>query len=236
MKIYIPEIGDQIVLTKDWTFDLYYEYRNKSLLEKIDVNFEWRPLISEPKPEQKYSITIPKKTILRIDRIYVRKGASNYSSLSFIIDSGEWKKCRFWAKLFDVNNIEFDYNHIKKGINVTFSSPYNYNVLNTIIKSESYSWRMTGLLTPIKCMVNGELFANIIPHIETRKLSEEECKNRNKQIICRNKFERSRFHVTTEDYIVTKFELVTILASTGEEISRDKTTKDIAKKIKTMVK
>ena len=31
MKLYIPEIGDSLLLSKDWTFDLYHEYRNVGL-------------------------------------------------------------------------------------------------------------------------------------------------------------------------------------------------------------
>lgn len=31
MNLYIPEIGDHIILTKDWTFNLFPEYRNADL-------------------------------------------------------------------------------------------------------------------------------------------------------------------------------------------------------------
>lgn len=65
--------------------------------------------------------TLPKDTILNVDRIYIRKGASDFSSISFFIEScpdltlnpltnskGVKKgKKRFWAKLEDVNCIEF---------------------------------------------------------------------------------------------------------------------------------
>lgn len=68
-------------------------------------------------------LTLPRRTVLSVDRIYVRKGASDYSSVSFYIQStslvplqptelqarGFKKgKKRFWAKLSDVNTIQFE--------------------------------------------------------------------------------------------------------------------------------
>lgn len=67
-------------------------------------------------------ITLPAGTVLAVDRIYIRKGASDYSSITFYAKglgeseitnrwSGKttkWKAQRFWAKLSDCNQIEFD--------------------------------------------------------------------------------------------------------------------------------
>jgi hypothetical protein len=36
-KLYIPSLGDEITLTKDWTFRLYHESRNQSLGEKLSL-------------------------------------------------------------------------------------------------------------------------------------------------------------------------------------------------------
>lgn len=69
-------------------------------------------------------ITLKKGTILSVDRVYIRKGSSDFSSITFyaknigeIIHDGSsiWgqkkpkkvKAFRFWAKLADCNNIEF---------------------------------------------------------------------------------------------------------------------------------
>lgn len=41
MKIYIPEIGDEITLTKDWTFTLYPETRNSSLANLLGMELEY---------------------------------------------------------------------------------------------------------------------------------------------------------------------------------------------------
>jgi len=100
--MYVPEIGDLIKLTEDWNFNLNSEsYRNRSLAEILGKNGPVN------------NVTLPKDTVLKIDRIYIRKGASDYSSLTFRIEETENKKIkgkRFWAKLRDVNKIEFDEN------------------------------------------------------------------------------------------------------------------------------
>lgn len=54
-------------------------------------------------------------TELKVDRVYIRKGAKDFSSLSFFIKNGPYKSSRFWAKLNDVNAMivkTFDYETI----------------------------------------------------------------------------------------------------------------------------
>jgi len=60
------------------------------------------------------SVELPIGTILTIDRIYIRKGMSNFSSVTFYAKNlegsgkkGKTKALRFWAKLDDCDNIEF---------------------------------------------------------------------------------------------------------------------------------
>jgi hypothetical protein len=192
MKLYVPEIGDHIILTKDWTFDLHAESRNEQLgalfghylsstyrggwieeeilprLRQIDYSVDY-PSYDDPTfrkmfggfdhdalqkarkeaedscPEfvkywsdhkewtdhsnevmkEKLIVTIPAGTTLAIDRIYIRKGASDYSSITFYakqlgevtVPGSKWswgsskskkvKAQRFWAKLTDCNQIEF---------------------------------------------------------------------------------------------------------------------------------
>jgi hypothetical protein len=192
MKLYVPEIGDHMVLTKDWTFKLHAESRNEqlgalfghylgglypagwvdeSVLPKFrnpdyvveypnenDPRFrktfggidypsfhkarkeaeescpefvkywseskEWNQKASEIK-KSSLTVTLPAGTILAIDRIYIRKGASDFSSITFYakelgevtMPGSKWswenkkpikrKAQRFWAKLTDCNNIEF---------------------------------------------------------------------------------------------------------------------------------
>lgn len=186
MKLYIPEIGDHIRLTADWTFTLHAESRNTTLAElfgyrkygwdswldrsKIEdepernyqINYPteeefrrgifgrynhetreraWRKAEEESESYQAYLkayaewdsrakalateeliITLPIGTILAVDRIYIRKGASDYSSITFYAKnlgtsevkniwsgkSTKFKAQRFWAKLSDCNKIEFE--------------------------------------------------------------------------------------------------------------------------------
>ncbi len=122
MKLYIPEIGDEIRLLSDWTFDLYNEDRNSTMMEKVN---DQRRMRAWGDDYGSIPCTVPAGVVLKIDRIYIRKGNKDYSSITFL-----WKgealpakiktysdgstgriprqPIRFWAKLSDVNNIEFE--------------------------------------------------------------------------------------------------------------------------------
>lgn len=131
MKLYIPEIGDELRLIENWTFDLYNEDRNSTIMEFMGDPREvvWIKQTAIP-------TTVVAGSILKVDRIYIRKGAGDYSSITFFwkgmrtnpkmverwktlyhgthhSDSKEMVKqparaVRFWAKLADVNNIVFE--------------------------------------------------------------------------------------------------------------------------------
>jgi hypothetical protein len=78
------------------------------MIEKIGGTFSW-----SRSGEKNYLVTIPIDTILTVDRVYIRKGVSDFSSLTFRIPKDKNKKhiyagVRFWAKLSDVNKIEFE--------------------------------------------------------------------------------------------------------------------------------
>lgn len=72
---------------------------------------EHTPHMHYPRDYVRYACTFPRGTRLRVDRIYIRKGASAYDSLTFwAVDLGEAakgkkKSVRFWAKLADVNQM-----------------------------------------------------------------------------------------------------------------------------------
>jgi hypothetical protein len=123
MKLYIPDVGDSIKLTADWTFDLFNEDRNHSLMEKLgDAR---RTIGSWHESYGAVPATIPAGATLKVDRIYIRKGSKEFSSVTFLW-TGESlpakmetyrdgstgriprQPVRFWAKLADVNNIEFE--------------------------------------------------------------------------------------------------------------------------------
>jgi len=101
MKIQIPDIGDKLIITAPWTFKLYSESRNDSLiLRETGLHYK------REYPVKTYiNVTLPIGTELLIDRIYIRKGAKEFSSMSFFMDSKP-NKIRFWAKLKDINNMD----------------------------------------------------------------------------------------------------------------------------------
>jgi len=160
-KLYVPEIGDVLTLSKPWMFKLYFEGRNSDLYEQLGLvdttsitnlyrvkPFRNEEVLSVDQPDYwdrtdaYWLLDLPKGTRLQVDRIYIRKGAKDFSSLSFLIKNDEhlpekvevkvpikvgdgwdsqwvktrWEKPpynkpakkRFWAKLSDVNRIEFE--------------------------------------------------------------------------------------------------------------------------------
>jgi len=111
MKLFIPEIGTKLKLTEDWNFVLYEEYRNEKMFKAIGKTFTSNYRSSTPPTN--HIVKIPADTILNIDRVYIRKGVSDFSSITFTISKKENKKhkfagTRFWVKLSDVNEIHYE--------------------------------------------------------------------------------------------------------------------------------
>lgn len=136
-RLSIPELGTKLVLAEDWSFGLHKEMRNTTLFELLglDWRYNWRDY--HPKNPPPVAVTLPKGTELVIDRIYIRKGAKEYSSVTFLVPRKKTKKkevtrtatsiggpqhgqtfnytavergrpVRFWAKLADVNKIVYE--------------------------------------------------------------------------------------------------------------------------------
>jgi hypothetical protein len=199
MNLYIPEIGDELILSEDWTFTLHREHRNMSLgnylgyyncfnyqqnidgwvkesdfenlkpftgiinyptKEEIDAKCKGFFGVFDYKLEQKLyndakansvdynnylnylnkwrenvinhvnpnlSVTLNAGVVLKVDRVYIRKGLSDFSSITFyaknlgkvkfasnIFSNSKIKSIRFWAKLSDCNTIKFDEKCLKK--------------------------------------------------------------------------------------------------------------------------
>lgn len=100
MKLFIPALGTVVKLSQPWTFILHHECRN---LELFGLDYHLRRM---------EIVTIPAGAELKIERIFIRKGSSEYNSVTFF-----WQKqsipaakkgIRFWAKLDCVNKIEFE--------------------------------------------------------------------------------------------------------------------------------
>lgn len=111
MRLFVPTTGTKLCLEKDWEFSLFYEHRNADLIKSFNlypnnILDSWRWYYDNKDRSSK--VILPKGTVLIVDRIYIRKNAKEYDSLSFIIRKEKGAKIygRFWAKLIDVNNID----------------------------------------------------------------------------------------------------------------------------------
>ena len=107
MELFIPDIGTILKLEQDWQFTLYQEYRN-NLFEKLDLKYETQV------------VEIPKGTLVKVDRIYIKKGSSQFSSITFSIPTVRSKADKlnypnnvklgggkFWVKLHECNGTNF---------------------------------------------------------------------------------------------------------------------------------
>ncbi len=112
-RIVIPALGSALVLTKKWTFPLYAERRNEKVWRHFFPNdkltYPWGYKIGRKELPSEI-VSFPKGTVLKVDRLYIRKGVKSYDSVSFFATLPDGKKPgRFWAKLEDVNNIMGDW-------------------------------------------------------------------------------------------------------------------------------
>lgn len=109
MNLFIPSIGNMITLTQDWEFNIEEEYRNAKFLQSVFPN---QKIDGWAYPPKTFKFCFKAGSVLKIDRIYIRKGKAEYDSITFTLQhdsSGEIKKKpRFWVKLTDANTIVCD--------------------------------------------------------------------------------------------------------------------------------
>lgn len=120
---FIPELDSKLRLSKDWTFDVHFEYRNSTLFvaDGHPEQLNWR---ENKKP---YKRTLKAGTEFVVSRIYVRSDAKDFSSVTLCVTKTDDEKllaqkpkkvpfrshsiphwARFWVKLVDFNNAEFE--------------------------------------------------------------------------------------------------------------------------------
>lgn len=114
VKLFIPKLGTEIVLTKDWKFTLMAERRNKRLWELVNDN----PIPTRPmgvpfnqcfRPTT--LVTLMTGSRLKIVRIHIQKDQQEHDSVTFrgkVDWMGVVRSVRFWARLDDVNNINYE--------------------------------------------------------------------------------------------------------------------------------
>lgn len=118
-RITIPTIGSELRLTADWHFPLFHEQRNKEFCWRLGLTCDgpsYGPNVEST------DIALPEGTRLVVDRVYVRRGADAFDSVTFRIRKGDFPGDkgifgRFWAKLADVNMIECEWDEytVKRG-------------------------------------------------------------------------------------------------------------------------
>lgn len=124
MKFFVPACGDRITMSSSWTFPLHLERRN--------IQFAISRGVLGPEHSKAYGIwdgekfrskfkvekiTLEKGTIIECDRIYVRTfnksrigQNEDYDSITWkvIVKGKAAKSQRFWVKLPDCYNIEYE--------------------------------------------------------------------------------------------------------------------------------
>lgn len=129
-RFFIPTIGTTIKLIKDTPVTIWVESRNVDFLETILPHYPhgrlcWTREEHKDLPKSMKCVkrvydnytsydycadyTLPKDTIMVVDRVYIRKGKDmkEFDSITFRIRKEKGNKIhgRFWLKRSDVNNL-----------------------------------------------------------------------------------------------------------------------------------
>lgn len=106
MNLFIPSLGDKLILMSDWSFTLHNEHRNMALLRALKLKM---PTDKDGFYDSKAAlpVTLPAGLELTVRRYYIRLGQRAFDSMTFSAKIGK-TNVRFWAKLADVNYIEFE--------------------------------------------------------------------------------------------------------------------------------
>jgi hypothetical protein len=129
MKLFVPSINSKIALTEAWRFLVQAEHRNTAFLEAMGTPqetlyhyFHKDMEVGVGYPDEKvYEHELPSGTVLAFERIYIRKGAKDFDSITFgIVDCPNKRlapkkaqgfmngRARFWVSRRDANQIDFD--------------------------------------------------------------------------------------------------------------------------------
>lgn len=108
-NLYIPRIGELITLAEPWTFLLHEERRNVSLIKQVDPTYTGNGygtsgIYGPARIHRSWTVTLPERWELKVDRIYIRNGQGNFDSITFSCPYNG-KRVRFWVKLHDANKI-----------------------------------------------------------------------------------------------------------------------------------
>ena len=109
MRLFIPPLKTQIVLTKQWNFDLICEPRNRTLWDLFHSPPTLLSIPSQVRRVNSMPTQLDIGDVLIVDRIYLRQGNEMFDSVTFrgqVKKNGVVHKVRFWVRLADTHNIE----------------------------------------------------------------------------------------------------------------------------------
>lgn len=131
MKMFIPPLGTELVITETWSPTIEHERRNMGLIQAVALNKTVDPCSGEylcdtcnvygswrcPQCKHYVGTNVAKSVvpflsgiILIPDRYYIRKNCKEFDSVTFRIKSSNKTidKKRFWVKLSDLDSLNVE--------------------------------------------------------------------------------------------------------------------------------
>ena len=102
-KIFIPEVGDTLVLIEEWIFSLVKNHKTKNVFDVL--NAPYLKGLFNSQGEVVGQVKLPAGTVVVFEDIYAGKKSSKTVELSTTIKN---KKCRFFANISDINKMNAD--------------------------------------------------------------------------------------------------------------------------------
>lgn len=103
--------------------DLRYYLNNDLVAKRIPVTDRAKEVL-RLLGDVRFAVTLPAETVLILDRLYIRKGAGEFDSLTFMVENAPdgffkhppkkkneafGRKPRFWASLTDCNQMDVEF-------------------------------------------------------------------------------------------------------------------------------
>jgi hypothetical protein len=102
-RIFIPQPGTELVLGKDWTFNVYLEGRNSAFIRAMGICFETKlPQYGA----NSQAVTLRAGTSMQLHDYSIRRGGFNLDSRVGFRVQIDGRSCPVWVHLDDANNIE----------------------------------------------------------------------------------------------------------------------------------
>jgi hypothetical protein len=113
--IRVIELPPERTVEEDMRYRRDEKFISKEFLEETKANWSgnYRNMVYNVKYLKRqlapdYKFTFPKGTILLVKRIYVRRGAPEFDSITFSAQNGPHKGKMFWVSLDDTRYLEFE--------------------------------------------------------------------------------------------------------------------------------